>query len=98
MVANDEKECITLGDKENKVYLFLDKKNKKITLECVDGDLHILAKKGEVHIEANKITTKAKTDQEHKAGGKWLQKSGGTMDMEAGGTMTEKAPKIDLNP
>lgn len=94
---NDEKETIAIYDHAKEVYLQMDKANKKITLESKEGDIEIYCKKGTFKLEAKNIVTKATQDVEHKADGKWLQKSGGTMNMEAGGDMTEKAPKIKLN-
>lgn len=96
---NDEKDTIVLYDHTKEVYLALDAKKKKITLETKNGDIDIFCKKGTLNIEAKFIKTKAEKDQTHEAAsGKWLQKSGKTMDFEAGGDLTEKAPKIHLNP
>ena len=95
---NDEKKTLSFYDSDKEVYLHMDAQNKKITMECTNGDIDVFCKNGTFNLEAKKITTKASTDVEHKADGKWLQDSGGTMDMKAGGTMTEKAPKSDLNP
>lgn len=99
MSINDEKKVVTMYDADQETYLLLDATNKKIRLECKNGDIDILCEKGTFTLKADKIVTEAKDSQDHKAkSGKWKQESGGTMDLKAGGTLTEKAPKIDMNP
>lgn len=96
---NDEKDVIAIYDHTKEVYLCLDAKNKKITMETKNGDILVYAKKGKFYLEAKDIITKASGKQDHKADGKWKQQSGGTMDLQSGGTMTLKGgPKIELNP
>lgn len=98
ITINDEKKVLSIYDKGKETYLLFDAQNKKIRLECTNGDIDIICKNGTFTLDAKKIVTKAKDNQEHKAGAAWKQESGSTMDFKAGGTLTEKAPKIDLNP
>lgn len=95
---NDEAEVLSFYDHAGEVYIGLDKKNKKITIESKEGDIDIFCKKGTLNIEAKFITTKTEKDTTMKADGKWHQESAQTMDMKAGGNMKAEAPKIDLNP
>jgi len=95
---NDEKNVISIFDNIAQVYLCLDADNKKITMECVDGDIDILCKNGTFNVEAKDITTTASANQTHNADSKWVQESGSTMDFTAGGNATMEAPKIHLNP
>ena len=95
---NDKTNVIAMFDTDQETYLALDAKNKKIILECTNGDIDVLCKNGTFNLEAKKITTKASTDQEHKADAKWKAESGSTMDIKAGGDYKCEAPKIKLNP
>lgn len=95
---NDEKNVISIFDKDKETYLCLDAENKKIILESKSGDIDVLCKKGTFNLEAKEIKTKASANQNHKADSKWVQESGSTMNLKAGGTATVEAPKIDLNP
>jgi uncharacterized protein involved in type VI secretion and phage assembly len=95
---NDEKNVLSLYDSTQQVYLALDADNKKIVMECVDGDIDIFCKNGTFTLEAKDIVTKASADQTHEAGGKWVAESGGKMNIKAGGDYTCEAPKIKLNP
>ncbi|MFO0748131.1 MAG: phage baseplate assembly protein V [Myxococcota bacterium] len=97
LAINDEKDVIAIYDADKKVYMTLDGKNKKVTIFS-KGDIHVLCKDGEFHLEAKTINTKASQTQEHKSGTAWKQESGSTMDMKAGGDMTLKGgPNINLN-
>ena len=95
---NDEADVLSFYDHAGEVYLTLDKKNKKITLESKEGDIDIFCKKGTLNIEAKFITVYSEKDTDFLADGAWTQESAQTMDLTAGGNMTAEAPKIDLNP
>ena len=95
---NDEKETITMSDAGKETYLALDAKNKKIILECTNGDIDVLCKKGKFNLEAKEIVTKAEKTQTHESGTDWKQEAGGKMNLKSGGNMTAEAPKIELNP
>ncbi len=96
---NDEAEVLAFYDHSSEVYMVLDKKNKKITIESVEGDIDIFCKKGTLNIEAKFITVYSEKDTDFLADGAWTQESAKTMDLTAGGTMTLiGGPKIDLNP
>jgi len=98
LVFNDEKQTMTIQDGWGETYIQFDATNKKITMECADGDIDILCKNGTFKVEAKDIETIAEKTQVHEAGTTWKAESGGKWDIDAGGTLTINAPKIDLNP
>jgi phage baseplate assembly protein gpV len=77
IVLNDKdgNESIAIYDSTGDEYLYIDEKNKKITIETKDGDIDILCKNGTLNIEAKEITTKASDKATHEATNKMEHKS-----------------------
>ena len=98
LIINDEKDVLAFYDASKEVYLAMDGKNKKIMLECTNGDIDVKCEKGTFSLLAKDIKMESKATTEHKAKTTWKQESGGTMDLKAGGDMTLKGgPNIKLN-
>jgi uncharacterized protein involved in type VI secretion and phage assembly len=77
IVLNDKsgKESIAIYDSTGEEYLYIDEKNKKITIESKNGDIDILCKNGTLNIEAKEIKTKATDKATHEATNKMEHQS-----------------------
>lgn len=87
---------IEIYDHTQEHYVLIDTKNKKITIECVTGDMDIFVEKT-IHMKCTDLKIEASNNIEAKADSNVKIEAGSNMDLKAGGTMTEKASTIKLN-
>jgi uncharacterized protein involved in type VI secretion and phage assembly len=99
VVLNDKSgnESIAIYDSTGEEYLYIDEKNKKITLETKNGDIDVFCKNGTFNLDAKNIKTHASQNAEHKADQNIKQESGSATDIKAGADVTVKGAKIKLN-
>jgi len=97
LVLNEKDERLALYNHNQEQYLEFDAKNKKITIESVNGDIDFFCKNGTFKVEAKKIVMKASTDVEVKADKNSKYEAGTNTLIKAGSTLTEKASLIKLN-
>ncbi len=99
LVLNEKDERLALYNHNQEQYLEFDAKNKKITVETVNGDIDVYCKNGTFTLEAKDIVMKASKTIDVKSDTSTKHESGSSFDIKAGATCTIKGgPKIDLNP
>lgn len=87
---------IEIYDHTQEHYILIDTKNKKITIECVTGDMDILVEKT-IYMKCTDLKIEASNNITAEAGTNIEEKAGSTMKLEAGSLIEEKAGKITLN-
>lgn len=93
----DGKRKIEIADSDNNEYIRLEIDKKKITIESVDGDIEILAKKGKILLDAKEIQTHSSTTTQMKADSDMKQEAGATMLAKSGSTHTIKGSQVLIN-
>ncbi len=87
---------IEIYDHTQEHYILIDTKNKKITIECVTGDMDILVEKT-IYMKCTDLKIEASNDIKATAGNNIEEDAGSTMKLTAGTLIEEKAGKITLN-
>ena len=87
---------IEIYDHTQEHYILIDTKSKKITIECVTGDMDILVEKT-ITMKCTDLKVDASNNIEMKAGTNVEIEAGSTMKLKAGSLIEEKAGKITLN-
>ncbi len=87
---------IEIYDHTQEHYILIDTKNKKITIECVTGDMDILVEKT-ITMKCTDLKIEASNNIQAKAGNNVEIEAGSTMKLKAGALIEEKAGKITLN-
>jgi len=95
--STDGAQKIEIADSAQNEYIKLEIDKKKITIESVDGDIEILAKKGKVLIDAKEIVTHSSTTTSMKADSDFKQEAGATMTAKSASTHTIKGSKVLIN-
>ena len=94
---SNDNENIRLSDSDDKNYVLIDSKNKKITINTDEGDILIRAPKGKVRIEAKQIETESSDTTTLTSKAAYKVDGKATIDVIASSTQTIKGATVNIN-